>query len=95
MVKSGFRALAGPLIQVQLPDKFKTGNIDRYDGSSNIEEFIQVYQIIIEVTEGDNWVMTNFLLMVLTDAARSWLINLLERSITLWDQLCAMFIGNF
>jgi hypothetical protein len=40
MGKSGFRALAGPLRQVRWPDKFKTGNIDRYDGSSNPEEFI-------------------------------------------------------
>jgi hypothetical protein len=41
--KGGFRTLAGPLRQVRWPDKFKTGNIDRYDGSSNPEEFIQVY----------------------------------------------------
>jgi hypothetical protein len=95
MGKSGFYALAGPLIQVRLPDKFKTGNIDRYDGSSNTEEFIQVYQIVIEVTGGDDWVMANFLLMALTDAVRSWLINLPEGSITSWDQLCAMFIENF
>jgi hypothetical protein len=26
-----------------LPVKFKTSNIDRYDNSSNPEEFIQVY----------------------------------------------------
>jgi hypothetical protein len=38
--KSGFRALARPLRQVQWPDKFKTGNIDRYDDSSNPKEFI-------------------------------------------------------
>jgi hypothetical protein len=42
MGKSGFRALTGPLKQVQWPDKFKTSNIDRYDDSSNPEEFIQV-----------------------------------------------------
>jgi hypothetical protein len=28
--KSGFHALAGSLKQVRWPDKFKTGNIDRY-----------------------------------------------------------------
>jgi hypothetical protein len=38
--KTGLRVLAGPLRQVRWPDKFKTGNIDRYDGSSNPEEFI-------------------------------------------------------
>jgi hypothetical protein len=37
----------------------------------------------------------NFLLMSLTGAARLWLINLPEGSVTSWDQLCAMFIGNY
>jgi hypothetical protein len=41
--RSGFCALAGPVRQVQWLDKFKIGNIDRYDGSSNHEEFILVY----------------------------------------------------
>jgi hypothetical protein len=40
-------------------------------------------------------VKANFLHTVLTGAARSWLINLPEASIQSWDQLCAMFIGNF
>jgi hypothetical protein len=54
-----------------------------------------VYQIIIEAAGGDDRVKANFLPMALTDAARSWLINLPEGSVTLWDQLCAMFIGIF
>jgi hypothetical protein len=95
MVRSGFRALAGPLKQVRWPDKFKTGNIDRYDGSSDPEEFIQVYQTIIETVGGDDQVKANFLPTALTSVARSWLINLPEGSITSWDQLCAIFIGNF
>jgi hypothetical protein len=77
------------------PDKFKTANIDRYDGSSNPEEFIQVYQIVIKATGGDDRVNANFLPTVLAGAARSWLINLLDGSVTSWDQLCSMFIGNF
>jgi hypothetical protein len=40
-------------------------------------------------------VKANFLHTALTGAARSWLINLPEASIQSWDQLCAMFIGNF
>jgi hypothetical protein len=39
MGRSGFCVLAGPLRKVRWPDKFKTDNIDRYDGSSNPEEF--------------------------------------------------------
>jgi hypothetical protein len=93
--RSGFRALAGPLRQVRWPDKFKIDNIDRYDGSSNPEEFIQVYQTVIEAAGGDDRVKGNFLLTALTGAARSWFINLLEGSVTSWDQLCAIFIGNF
>jgi hypothetical protein len=40
-------------------------------------------------------VNANFLPMELTDAVRSWLINLPEGSVTSWDHLCAMFIENF
>jgi hypothetical protein len=40
-------------------------------------------------------VKANFLPMALTGMARSWLINLPKGSITSWDQICAMFIGNF
>jgi hypothetical protein len=77
------------------PDKFKTGNIDRYDTYSNPEEFIQVYQIVIEVAGGDDRVKDNYLSTALTGATRSWLINLLEESITSLDQLCVVFIRNF
>jgi hypothetical protein len=41
--KSEFCALVGPLRQVWWLDKFKTSNIDWYDGSSNPEEFIHWY----------------------------------------------------
>jgi hypothetical protein len=83
--KSGFRALADPLRQVWWSDKFKTSNIDQYDGSSNPEEFIQVYQTIIEVAGGDNRVKANSLPTALTGAARLWLINLPEGLVTSWD----------
>jgi hypothetical protein len=58
--RSGFRALAGPLREVRWPAKFKTCHIDRYDGSNNPEEFIQVYQTIIEAVGGDDRVKANF-----------------------------------
>jgi hypothetical protein len=40
-------------------------------------------------------VKANFLHTALTGETRSWLINLPKASIQSWDQLCAMFIGNF
>jgi hypothetical protein len=93
--KSGFRALAGSLREVRWSGKFKAGHIDRYNGPSNPEEFIQVYQTVIGAAGGDDRVKANFLPTALSGAARSWLINLPEGSIHSWDQLCAMFIENF
>jgi hypothetical protein len=78
MGRSGFHALVGPLRQVRWTDKFKIGNIDRYDSSSNPEEFIQVYQTVIEAVGRDDWVKANFLPTALPGAVRSWLINLPE-----------------
>jgi hypothetical protein len=85
--RSGFYALAGPLRQVRWPNKFKTGNIDKYDDSSNPKEFIQVYQPIIEAVRGDDQVKAIFLPTTLTGTTRSWLINLPEGSVPSWDQL--------
>jgi hypothetical protein len=76
--RSGFCALAGPLREVRWPAKFKAGHIDQYDGSNNPEEFIQVYQTVIEAVGGDDWVKANLLPTTLSGAARSWLINLPE-----------------
>jgi hypothetical protein len=45
-----FRALALELRQVAWPNKSKDGPIDKYDDSSNPEEFIQVYHMVIEAT---------------------------------------------
>jgi hypothetical protein len=88
-------ALATKLRQVVWPDKFKSGPINKYDSSSNFEEFIQVYHTIIEAAGGDDWVKTNYLPTILFDATRSWLVNLPEGTIYNWDQLYVMFIGNF
>jgi hypothetical protein len=93
--RDGFHDLATPLRQVVWPEKFKAVYIDKYDGSSNLDEFIQVYHMIIEAVGGDDRVKANYLPMTLSGATRSWLINLPEGSIYTWDQLCTMFIINF
>jgi hypothetical protein len=90
-----FCALAPKLRQITWPDEFKPGPIDKYDGSNNPEESIQVYHMIIDVAGGDDWVEANCLATTLTGAAKSWLISLPESTIYNWDQSCAMFIGNF
>jgi hypothetical protein len=69
--RDGFRALAPTLRQVVWPEKFKAGHIEKYDGSSNPEEFIQVYHVVIEAAGGDDRVKANYLPTVLFDVARS------------------------
>jgi hypothetical protein len=76
--RGGFHALAPPLRQVIWPEKFKAGHIDKYDRSSNPEEFIQVYHTVIEATGGDDRAKANYLSMALFSVARSWIINLPE-----------------
>jgi hypothetical protein len=73
--------MALSLRQVAWPEKFNPGSIDKYDGSSNPEEFIQVYHMVIEAAEGDDRVKANYLLTALSDVARSWLTNLHESTI--------------
>jgi hypothetical protein len=87
--------MAPLLREVVWLEKFKVRHIDKYDGSSNPEEFIQVYHIVIEAAGGNDRVKANYLPTTLSSMARSWLINLPNGSIYTWDQLCAMFIGNF
>jgi hypothetical protein len=83
-------------IIIQIRDtRCYTRHIDKYDGYSNPDEFIQVYHTIIEAAGGDDRVKANYLPTTLSGVARSWLINLLKGSIYMCDQLCAMFIENF
>jgi hypothetical protein len=51
--------------------------------------------MVIEAVGGDDRVKSNYLATTLSDAARSWFINLSKGTIYKWDQLCAMFIDNF
>jgi hypothetical protein len=49
--------------------------------SSNPEEYIEVYHMVIEATGDDDQVKTNYLSMALSSTARSWLVNLPEGTI--------------
>jgi hypothetical protein len=69
--RGGFRALAPSLRQVVWPEKFKAGHIDKYNGSSNPEEFIQVYHTVIKAVGGDDRVKVNYLYTALSGASKS------------------------
>jgi hypothetical protein len=67
----------------------------RYDGTSNLVEFLQLYVIAVQATRGDQRVMANWFPMALKDAPRTWLMNLPHESITSWNDLCRQFVANF
>ena len=39
--------------------------------------------------------MANWFPMALKDGAHSWLLNLIEGSVSSWEEMCNRFIANF
>jgi hypothetical protein len=69
--------------------------IEKYDGSTNPAEWLEVYQPAIEAVGGDSYVMANYLTVCLSSSAKTWLIGLLTGSVRSWNHLCQLFTSNF
>lgn len=69
------------MCQVAWPDIFMSRATEKYDGSSNPSEFIQIYMTVIEAIGGDVLVMETM----------SWLINQPESTTLTSDQLYLTF----
>jgi hypothetical protein len=74
---------------------FKTSGIEKYDGSTNPPEWLEVYQLAIEATSGDSYIMVNYLSVCLSSSARTWLFGLPVGSVCSWNHLCQLFTNNF
>ena len=83
------------LRQVQWPHKFHPGYTGTYDGGSNPREFLQIYSTAMVAAGADDKVMANWFSMVLKPAVRSWLMNLPEKSVASWADLCDQFVSAF
>jgi hypothetical protein len=91
----GCAALAPHLRSVAWPAKFRPHLPEKYDGSINPAEFLQIYSTAIHAAGGNEAVMANYFHVALTGSARSWLMNLRESSIQSWADLCYHFRANF
>jgi hypothetical protein len=91
----GCAALADHLRAVTWPSKFRPQLPEKYDGTSNPLEFLQVYVTAITAAGGDTTVMATYFHVALSGPARTWLMNLTPGSIYSWEQLCARFTANF
>jgi hypothetical protein len=83
------------LKRVRWPLNFKLSRIEKYDGSTNPAEWLEVYQLTIEATGGDSYVMETYLPVYLSASARTWLLGLPSGSACSWLHLCWLFTSNF
>ena len=72
---AGCRAFNPELRNVIWPSKFKPDLPLRYDGRADPVEFLQLYELRIEVASGDENIMANWFTMALKDGTCSWLLN--------------------
>jgi hypothetical protein len=91
----GYAALADHLHAVAWLSKFQPHLPEKYDGSTNPSEFLQVYITAITAAGGNNAVMASYFHVALIEPARTWLMNLTPGAIRSWGELCTQFTVNF
>jgi hypothetical protein len=91
----GCAALADHLRTVTWPSMFRPHRPEKYDGTSNPSEFLQVYVTAITAVGGDTTVMATYFHVALFGPARTWLMNLTPGSIYSWEGLYTRFTANF
>jgi hypothetical protein len=91
----GYAALADHLHAASWPLKFRPHLLEKYDGTSNPSEFLQVYVTAITAAGGNTAVMATYFHVALSGPARTWLMNLTSGSVYSWEELCTRFVANF
>jgi hypothetical protein len=91
----GVKASSCDMKRVRWPINFKPSGIEKYDGSTNPIEWLEVYQLAIEATGGDSYFMANYLLVCLFTSPMTWLLGLPSGSVCSWTHLCHLFNSNF
>jgi hypothetical protein len=81
LVGVGCAALADHLHAVTWPPKFRPDLPEKYDGTSNPSEFLQVYVTAITAASGYIAIMASYFHVALTGPAQTWLMNLTPGSI--------------
>jgi hypothetical protein len=91
----GCAVLADHLRVATWPSKFWPHLPEKYDGTTNPSEFLQVYVTAITAAGEDTAVMATYFHVALSRPARTWLMNLSPGSIHSWEELCTWFTMNF
>jgi hypothetical protein len=91
----GCAALVDHLRAAYWPPKFRSHLQEKYDGTTNPSEFLQVYITAITAAGGNTAVMATYFHVALSGPARTWLMNLTSGSVYSWEELYARFVANF
>jgi hypothetical protein len=91
----GCASLPDHLRAASWPPKFRPHLPEKYDGTSNPSEFLQVYVTAITTAGGNTAVMETYFHVALSGPAQTWLMNLTPGSVYSWEELCARFVANF
>jgi hypothetical protein len=70
------------LKRVCWPLDLKPSGIEKYNGSMNLAEWLEVHQLAIKSTGGDSYVMAIYLPIYLSSSTRTWLLGLPVGSIS-------------
>jgi hypothetical protein len=81
LVGVGCAALADHLCTTSWPPKFRPHLPEKYDGTTNPSEFLQVYVNAITAAGGNTTIMATYFHVALSGPARTWLMNLAPGSI--------------
>ncbi|GJN36522.1 hypothetical protein PR202_gb25387 [Eleusine coracana subsp. coracana] len=85
-----------PRLRIALwPNGFKLVLIEKYDGQTNLWEWLQLHSMVIRSAGGDSYIMANYLPVYLDLSVRIWLTSLPEESITSWGDLNKNLIESF
>jgi hypothetical protein len=91
----GCAALADHFRAASWPPKFRPHLPEKYDGTLNPSEFLQVYVTAITAAGGNTAVMATYFHVALSGPTRTWLMNLTPGSVYSWEELCTRFVANF
>jgi hypothetical protein len=72
----GYATLADYLRATSWPPKFRPHLPEKYDGTSNPSEFLQVYVTAITAADGNTTIMATYFHVALSGPTRTWLMNL-------------------
>jgi hypothetical protein len=92
---SGIKLFSCNLRKVIWSPNFKPSTINKYDGSTNLTEWLEVYQLAIEAVGGDSYIMANYLSIYLSSSARTSLLGHSTGFVWSWSDLCRQLISNF